>query len=124
MDNAAAAGLPAAVVTVPRMGLHWVDIRSPELQAALGNPDGFQPFTKTFFIGSWDGRFIFGEPMITRTYLLAKREAGTGDGDEIIPIPTPSKVLPAGFYPTAYRIAYDGRAHEFLVGLTHLTPME
>jgi len=124
VDNATAAGLPAALVTVPRMGLHWVDVRSPELQAALGNPAGFQPFSKTFFIGSWDGRFIFGEPMITRAYLLAKRAGDAGDRDEVTPIPTAAEVLPAGFYPTAYRIAYDSRAHEFLVGLTGLTRME
>jgi len=124
VDNATAAGLPAALVTVPRMGLHWVDVRSPELQAALGNPGGFRPFTTTFFLGSWDGRFIFGEPMITRAYLLAKRDADAGARDEIIPIPTPAEVLPAGYYPTAYRIAYDSRAHEFLVGLTGLTRME
>src|SRR5262245_44572754 len=83
VDNATAVSLPAAAVTVPRMGLHWIDVRSPELQAALGNPAGFQPFTKTYFLGSWDGRFIFGEPMITRAYLLAVRAAA---GDEIIPL--------------------------------------
>jgi hypothetical protein len=124
VDNATAVGLPAALVTVPRMGLHWVDVRSPELQAALGNPGAFQPFAKTFFIGSWDGRFIFAEPMITRAYLLAKQAADPGAQDETIPIPTPAQVLPAGFYPTAYRIAHDPQAHAFLVGLTGLTRME
>jgi hypothetical protein len=124
VDNATAVGLPAAAVTVPRMGLHWVDVRSPELQAALGNPGAFQPFTKTFFIGSWDGRFIFGEPMITRAYLLSKQEPGARDQEEILPIPTSAHMQPAGFYPTAYRIAYDSHAHEFRVALTGLTPMK
>ncbi|HEX6630005.1 MAG TPA: DUF5602 domain-containing protein, partial [Gemmatimonadaceae bacterium] len=32
----AAPGTP--IVAVPRMGTHWVDLRSPELQGALGNP--------------------------------------------------------------------------------------
>ena len=117
LDNATAASLPAALVTVPRMGLHWIDVRSPELQAALGNPAGFQPFTKTYFIGSWDGRFTFGEPMITRAYLLAVREAAS---DETIRLPAAARVDPAGFYPTAYRIAYEPRSHEFLVALTRL----
>ena len=124
VDNATAVGLPAAAVTVPRMGLHWVDVRSPELQLALGNPAGFQPFTKTFFLGSWDGRFIFGEPMITRAYLLGKQQAEAEDRDEIIPVSISAQVQPAGFYPTAYRIAYDPDAHEFRVGLTGLTPMQ
>ena len=97
------------------MGLHWIDVRSPELQAALGNPAGFQPFTRTYFIGSWDGRFIFGEPMITRDYLLGVRD---GASDEVIPLPTAARAAPAGLYPTAYRIAYDARSRQFLVGLT------
>jgi len=118
LDNATAVSLPAALVTVPRMGLHWIDVRSPELQAALGNPAGFQPFTKTYFVGSWDGRFIFGEPMITRAYLLAVRDAAS---DEIIPLPVAARVEPAGFYPAAYRIAYEPQSHEFLVALTRLT---
>jgi hypothetical protein len=117
VDNATAVNLPAAMVIVPRMGLHWIDVRSPELQAALGNPGGFQPFTKTFFLGSWDGRFIFGEPMITRAYLLGVRD---GASTEIIPLPTAAHADPAGFYPTAYRIAYDLGAHQFLIGLTRL----
>jgi hypothetical protein len=62
--------------------------------------------------------------MITRAYLLGKREADAGDRDEIIPLPTSARVQPAGFYPTAYRIAYDAQQHEFLVGLTRLAPME
>ena len=121
VDNGTAVSLPAGLVTVPRMGLHWIDVRSPELQAALGNPAGFQPFTKTYFIGSWDGRFIFGEPMITRAYLLAVRDAA---GDEIIPLPAAARAEPPGFYPRAYRIAYDPRAHEFLIGLTVLLRQE
>ena len=121
LDGATAAGAPAAAVTVPQMGLHWVDVRSPELQGLEGNPAGFQPFTKTFLIGSWDGRFIFDEPMITRAYLLAKE--GSTDAavqDEIIPVPTARRYAPAGFYPSAYRVAYDAHAHEFLVALTLL----
>ena len=119
VDNATAVSLPAALVTVPRMGLHWIDVRSPELQAALGNPAGFQPFTRTYFIGSWGGRFIFGEPMITRAYLLTVRDRAS---DEVIPLPTAAHADPAGLYPTAYRIAYEPRSHEFLVGLTRLAP--
>jgi hypothetical protein len=125
LDQATAAGLPAAMVTVPQMGLHWFDVRSPELQAIAGNPAGFQPFTKTFLIGSWDGGFIFTEPMITRAYLLAKRSAtDPAVRDETITVPTAQSYSPAGYYPGAYRIAYDAAAHEYLVGLTQLAPRE
>jgi hypothetical protein len=125
LDAATAAAAPAWAVTVPRMGLHWFDVRSPELQAALGNPAGYQPFTRTFIKGTWDGRFIFDEPMITRDWLLAKRTADGGAvSDEIIPVPTAARYAPAGYYPEAYRIGYDQRAREFLVGLAQLAPRE
>ncbi|NJD09012.1 MAG: hypothetical protein FIB01_00730, partial [Gemmatimonadetes bacterium] len=62
-------GAPPAAVAVPRMGVHWSDVRSPELQGMLGNPAGYQQFTKTFIYGSWAGKFTFLEPMITRAYL-------------------------------------------------------
>jgi hypothetical protein len=123
LDAATAAGAPAFAVTVPQMGLHWFDVRSPELQAALGNPAGYQPFTRTFLKGTWDGRFIFDEPMITRVWLMTKRlSRHEASADDIIPVPTAEHYAPAGYYPQAYRVAYDPRAGEFLVGLTQLAP--
>jgi len=125
VDAATAAGAPASAVTVPQMGLHWFDVRAPELQAALGNPAGYQPFTRTFIKGTWDGRFVFDEPMITRAWLLAKRiSSREAAPDEIIPVPTAARYEPAGYYPQAYRVAYDPRAREFLVGLTQLAARE
>lgn len=121
LDAATATGAPAWAVTVPQMGLHWFDVRAPELQAALGNPGGFQPFTRTFFKGTWDGRFIFDEPMITLAWLLTKRVSrGEAAPDEVVPVPTAAHYQPAGYYPQAYRVAYDPRTHEFLVALTQL----
>src|SRR6185436_1717365 len=75
LDAATAAGAPAAAVTVPEMGLHWLDVRSPELQGMAGKPQDFKPFTKTFIYGSWNGEFIFDEPMITKAYLTSKKTA-------------------------------------------------
>jgi hypothetical protein len=121
VDGATAAGAPAAAVTVPQMGLHWLDVRSPELQGLTGNPDKFQPFTKTFIYGSWNGQFIFDEPMITRAYLLSKRAAAAAaDRDEIIALPTAARRAPAGYYPEAYRITYDAEKNEYRVALTRL----
>jgi hypothetical protein len=121
VDGATAAKAPADAVTVPQMGLHWLDVRSPELQGLVGNPQGARPFTKTFILGTWDGQFIFDEPMITRAYLLEK--STTKDAamrDEIITLPQAQKYVPAGFYPGAYRIAYDPQAKEYRVALTQL----
>jgi hypothetical protein len=75
--NAALAppGVTPADIAVPMMGVHWVDVTSAELQGVLGNPDGYRPFTRTFIHGSWDGKVIFWEPMITRAHILSKKNA-------------------------------------------------
>ena len=89
LDAAAAAKTTPAAMTVPEMGLHWIDVRTPEVQAIAGKPEAYKPFTKTYIYGTWDGEFIFGEPMITRAYLLEKRT--TQDAavrDELIPVPS------------------------------------
>src|SRR5690348_13645257 len=122
IDAATPAGITPAQASVPQMGLHWLDVRSPELQGMAGNPAGFKPFTKTFIYGSWDGQFIFDEPMITRAYMLEKRSAtDAAVRDEIVPVPTAQHYSPAGYYPSAYRIAWDGQAKEYRVSLVQLS---
>jgi hypothetical protein len=122
IDAATPAGAPPAAVAVPQMGMHWLDVRSPELQGMAGNPAGYKPFTRTFIYGSWDGQFIFDEPMITRAYIMAKRDAtDPAVRDEIIPVSVPSRRNPAGYYPAAYRITWDAAAREYRIALTQLT---
>lgn len=114
-------GLQPADFAVPLMGVHWTDVRSPELQGLLGNPEAYRPFTSTFIHGSWDGRWIFWEPMITRAHLLAKKTAADPSvRDEIIPIPIPDRYQAPGYYPTAYRITWDPEAREYRISLTAL----
>jgi hypothetical protein len=116
---------PAEAVAVPKIGVHWLNAKSPELQGMVGNPAGFKPFTATFIQGAWNGRFIFAEPMITRAYILAKRTAKDPAGrDEIIPLTSPVKVSPAGYYPGAYRITYDAASTEYRIALTQLGSRE
>jgi hypothetical protein len=112
-------GIPPASIAVPRMGIHWVDVRSPELQAMAGHPDNYQPFTKTFIYGSWNGKLTFMEPMITREYIMAKR-ASTNPAviDERIAISTSTGYPPGAFHPSAYRITYDAQAKEYRIALT------
>lgn len=105
-------GLPSSIA-VPRMGVHWVDVRSPELQNLLGNPAGYQQFTRTFIYGSWNGSFTFYEPMVTRAYLLSHPDATT-------PIPVPQLYPEAGYYPTSYRVSYDAQAKEYRIALSGL----
>jgi hypothetical protein len=116
---AAPPGAPAP--GVPLMGVHWVDMRSPELQKMLGKPDAWRPFTTTFIYGSWAGRFTFLEPMITRAHILAKKTAtDPAVRDEVIPVPTAQQYSPAGYYPAAYRIAWDAKTKEYRIALTQL----
>jgi hypothetical protein len=104
---------PPAAVAVPMMGVHWSDVRSPELQGLLGHPELYQPFTRTFIYGSWNGRISFYEPMVTREYLLSHP-------DFEAEIPVPARYPAAGYYPTAYRVTYDAQVKEYRVALTSL----
>lgn len=114
-------GAPPAAVAVPMMGVHWSDLRSPELQKLLGKPEAFKPFTATFLHGTWNGQIHFWEPMITRAYLLEKKATtDAGVRDEIIPLPVPQKYQREGYYPTSYRITWDPAAREYRVALSQL----
>lgn len=116
---AAPPGAPAPAV--PLMGVHWIDVRSPELQKMMGKPEAWRPFTTTFIYGSWEGRFHFLEPMITRSYIMSKKDqSSSAMRNEIIPIPTPETVSAAGYYPSAYRIAWDAESKQYLIALTYL----
>src|SRR5690348_12370621 len=110
-------GQQPADAAVPFMGFHWSDVRAPELQGLLGNPSGYQQFTKTFIYGSWNGRFIFVEPMITRAYLLTHPDVTTD-------VPVPAKYAFTGYFPTSYKVTYDPQAKEYRVALTGLTYRE
>ena len=110
------------VVAVPRMGAHWADLRSPELQGAFGHPENYRPFTTTFLHGSWNGRFIFDEPMITRAFILGRKSAQSQAArDSIIAVSSAQQYSPSGYRPAAYRVAYDAREHVYRIALTQLT---
>jgi hypothetical protein len=95
------------------MGLHWVDLASPEL------PPQSKPFTSTFIVGSWDGQVIFDEPMITREFILAHRADTTTTRS--FALPAAQRYVPAGFYPASYRITWDASAREYRIALTELS---
>jgi hypothetical protein len=95
-------GITPADIAVPRMGVHWMDVASPELQP--GNV-----FAETFIYGTWDGRLIFAEPMITRAFLETKP-------DYRRELPTAAQ----GYNPGAYRIYWDVKSREYRVALIDL----
>jgi hypothetical protein len=92
---------------VPLMGAHWADPASPELNG--------QDFTQTFIYGTWDGALIFGEPMVTRAFLLSKPSART-------PIATPAQYRTPGYYPSEYRVYWEPERNEYRVALSGLAP--
>jgi hypothetical protein len=102
--------LTPAEATVPKMGLHWLDASSPEL------PPRNQPFTATFIVGTWDGKVIFDEPMITRDFILARRGAASAS----FAVPASQRYTPAGFYMNGYRVSHDPKAGEYRIALTGL----
>jgi len=81
----------------PGMGKHWLDLASPEL--------GGETFTQTFIYGSYDGKVVFYEPMITRDYLLA---TNSFERD----IPQPAKFKNSGYYPTRMKIKRENGVTE------------
>lgn len=83
---------PEEYISVPEMGVHYVDTKSPELNG--------QPFTRTFLYGFSKGKLIFLEPMITKDYFTTIIK-------EVIPLKLPQSYEKAGFYPTSYEVNYD-----------------
>lgn len=83
---------PPGGAAEPEMGTHWVDMKAPELQ-----PGG--EFKETFVYGSYDGRVIFYEPMITYSHL--KNNPFTRS------IPWPAKVQISGHYPKQLHVEHS-----------------
>lgn len=99
---------------VPLMGSHWGDTTSPELVPPPNN----KPFTRTFLYGSYDGHFIFYEPMITKTEIEASRNRSPSIAS--VPIKLPTAYEKPGLYPTSYSIVYDATAKVYRVSLDGL----
>ncbi|MEP6730874.1 MAG: DUF5602 domain-containing protein [bacterium] len=99
---------------IPFMGAHWVDTTSPE----LAPPPSNSVFTRTFMYGSYDGHFIFYEPMITKTEIEAARNRVPSIAS--LPIKVPASYETPGLYPTSYSIAYDASAKVYRIALDGL----
>jgi hypothetical protein len=100
--------MPAGFIYAPQsevkyMGAHWVSVKAPELNG--------QKFTQSWIYGSYNGKVVFAEPMVTLEYLLTKP-------DFVADIPQPKKYPAHGlYYPTKYSIAYNPNRREYMVAL-------
>jgi Domain of unknown function (DUF5602) len=107
----AAEFVPAGYIYVPdsehaRMGAHWVNPLSKELQG--------QAFSTTFIYGSYNGSLIFAEPMITKSFLETKTNI-----TELIKLPT--QYARKAYYPTKYSVRYDPIKKEYTIALEGMT---
>ncbi len=91
------------------MGVHWVDLLSPEFNGGV--------FTKTFIWGSYDGKFIFWEPMITLDYLLSRP-------NDLVTLRQPSAYQIDGYYATKFKVSYSVNPKEYTVALLNLVHHE
>lgn len=101
--------VPAPDGAVPMMGLHWVDPTSRELNG--------QTFTETLIYGSWDGRMIFIEPMLTRDWLLTRPQLRK-------PLPETDRVDTEGYWPTHWAVRYDVERGEYRIALDGMVRRE
>lgn len=90
----------------PQMGVHWVDPASPELNGTV--------FTHTFIFGTWDGRLIFGEPMVTIDFMKSRKEAQR-------PLPFAGDYETRGYYPAGYGVFWNAEAQEHRIALNRLS---
>lgn len=83
----------------PQMGKHWVNPgASPELCCG-------QPFNYTMIYGSYAGKFIFIEPMITLAYFQSSQQV-TKSFSSLKQFPVPNS-----YYPSTYKIYTEGKDH-------------
>ncbi|WP_278312653.1 DUF5602 domain-containing protein [Lolliginicoccus levis] len=94
---------PIEMQGVPNMGVHWLD-SADELVP------GEYVFESTLIMGSWDGEFIFVEPMITREWLLGKPSLEQD-------IPQPEAFTRDGYFPTTYSVEFDEETSEYVITL-------
>lgn len=90
---------------VPQMGVHWINLASPEWSGSM--------FTKTFIWGSYDGEFVFWEPMFTLNYLLTQP-------DDVVDLTQPGLFSRNGYYPAKYEISWSPFAREYTIALLDL----
>lgn len=96
-------GPPVEQQAVPGMGVHLVDSAAPLVP-------GQYNFEQIFINGTWDGKYTFMEPMMTRDYLLTKPTLTEK-------IEQPQAYQRSGYFPTTYNIRFDDVTKEYVIEL-------
>lgn len=103
-----AASIPKNYIPGPnqaKMGKHWFDTTSHEYHG--------KDFTSTFIYGSYNGKFIFMEPMIAINYLKQKPNVD-------LPVAKLGTISQQGLYPQTYSILWEKERREYTIALTDL----
>ncbi|MDB5021505.1 MAG: hypothetical protein JWQ28_2632 [Pedobacter sp.] len=90
----------------PMMGKHWADLTSKEFTG--------HPFDRTFIYGSYNGKFIFHEAMVTLEFFKSKKNF-----TDLVKQQT--KVQREGFYPKTYSVTYNAAKKVYTVTLDQLS---
>ena len=92
---------------VTAMGNHLIDSKDPELSdPSLG-------FSRTFIYGTYAGRMIFLEPMVSHAYLSSRPDACS-------PIKAPQAWPTTAYYPSRYCVRYAPKTQTYRVTLEGL----
>jgi hypothetical protein len=104
-------GAPPAAQAVPGMGVHLVDGSDATLVP------GSYDFENIVINGTWDGRYTFVEPMVTREWLLTRPTSEQA-------LKLPEAYQKSAYYPTTYGVSFDNQANEYVISLRGMTMRE
>lgn len=86
----------------PIIGKHWLPLNLPS----------YLPFTNIMVMGTYDGEFIFVEPMATVDFLLSSPNFSA-------PYSQPEFFQESSNYPTRYNIYTDSKTGDIYISLSH-----
>ena len=86
----------------PAMGNHLIDPSAPEFSG--------EPFERHWIFGAYEGRIIFYEEMVSRSFMLTQPDACSD-------IKTPEAVALTGYYPTRSCVRYAPGPDEYTISM-------
>jgi len=86
----------------PEIGKHWLPLKLPD----------YLPFTSIMVLGTYNGEYIFDEPMATLEVLRSNPDIST-------PLSQPEFYQEPNNYPTRYNIYVDPKTEDVYVTLSH-----
>ncbi len=96
---------------VPQMGVHALDVRSPELQ------EDPEVFTTTLILGYHNGELTFIEPMVTQEYLINRLEWSWD-------VPRPNILGRSVLWPGLFEASYDSNLDKYNLEFSNFTAIE